>query len=70
MRQVITFDVPDKYAGRTGWRKTRNRIVLALLVVTTPLHAAFDCGCRKTKNPFWKECAARWLYLAICARIN
>lgn len=73
MKQIITFEVPDVPKNRSHWVVLRGRIFLVVIIATVPLHAAFDCYVarkNKAKNPFWKECAARWLYLSICARIN
>ena len=71
MRQTIVYEVPDKYTGQTGWRKTRNRIALFAIIVLVPATVVIDRLRKvKCKSTFWEECAARWLYLSICTRLN
>lgn len=72
MKQAITYDMPDVPKNRSRLVILGGRIFLVLIIATVPLHAAFDCyvAKNKAKNSFWKECAARWLFLAITARHN
>ena len=73
MKQVITYEVPDVVKDIPRWKAIRNRIALAILMGFVPLTALYDCYVARTnkaKNPFWQECAARWLYLAIVARMK
>jgi hypothetical protein len=70
MRQTISYSVPDEYTRKTGWRRVRNRIVLAGLIAVIPLTVVIDRLRRGKTKSFWQECAARWLYLAIVARMN
>lgn len=73
MKQVITYDMPDVPKNRSRWVVLRGRIFLIVLIATVPLHAGWDCYCarkNKVKNSYWRECAARWVFLAITARHN